>query len=229
MSIAKAGDDAGSVIYISDNIAVDVSRRFITLSKKSLVTEDIVAIEFASALDEVGVSYTVVAGYVAILFGRSRRSDDIDFIVEQIDMDSFLDLCRVLRERGFDVMQGDICDPGSLRRLYERYLAEAYAVRFMYRDVVIPNIEFRFAKTLLHKYSIENSLVVILNNRYRIRIAPLELQIAYKLFMGSNKDVGDAVFLYTLFKPILQRNEIRGWCEQLGIDCSLLEEVVGSG
>jgi len=26
--------------------------------------------------------YVVVAGYVAILFGRARRSDDVDFIVE---------------------------------------------------------------------------------------------------------------------------------------------------
>lgn len=57
-------------------------------------------------LDEAGVRYVVVAGYVAILFGRARRSEDVDFIVERIDEGRFVGLCRRALEHGFSLMQG---------------------------------------------------------------------------------------------------------------------------
>lgn len=61
-----------------------------------------------------------------------------------------------------------------------------------------------------------------------IKIAPLELQIAYKLYLGSEKDLGDAVFLYTLFRKALNHQELHKWLSTLGVNIRMLE-VAGSG
>ena len=95
-----------------------------------------------------------------------------------------------------------------MRRIYREYLGQGYSVRFMYRGTILPNIEFKLARTRYQIYSVENCYEVVLNNSFRLRIAPIELQIAYKLRLGSEKDMGDAVFLYSLFKQVIDGEEL---------------------
>ena len=40
-----------------------------------------------------------------------------------------------------------------------------------------------------------------------LTIGPRELQIAYKLYLGTQKDIEDAVHLYTLFEQALVRSD----------------------
>ena len=207
----------GSLVY-------DRSRRLIRFTKGVLVSEDTIALRFAVVLEESGVGYVVVAGYVAILFGRGRRSDDIDFIVEDVGESGFVELCKRAREAGFALMQGDIWSEDSVKALYRRYLAEGHGVRFMYRDMVLPNIEVKLARTSVHRYALTHAVKVVVNDRFTIRVSPIELQIAYKLYLGSEKDVGDAVFLYTLFRDYIDRGELEKWCTELRVDCEVLEE-----
>jgi len=89
-------------------LVFDRGSRRIRLMKTLLpdLPEDDIAFRFAGVLDEVGIRYAVVARYVAILFGRARRSDDVDFIVERIDEGRFVELCRKALERGFTLMRG---------------------------------------------------------------------------------------------------------------------------
>jgi predicted nucleotidyltransferase len=82
-----------TVFVISDNIAFDVDRGTIFLEKSSLSEDDRIAMLFAETLNELGVRYSVIAGYVAILFGRARRSDDIDFITYPLAEGEFLKFC----------------------------------------------------------------------------------------------------------------------------------------
>lgn len=82
-----------TAFVISDNIAFDVDRGTIFLEKNSLSEDDRIAMLFAETLNELGVRYSVIAGYVAILFGRARRSDDIDFITYPLAKDEFLKFC----------------------------------------------------------------------------------------------------------------------------------------
>ncbi len=42
-----------------------------------------------------------------------------------------------------------------------------------------------------------NSFRVVVNGEHVVKVSPLELQIAYKLHLNSDKDIGDSVFLYT--------------------------------
>ncbi|MCE4616787.1 MAG: hypothetical protein F7C09_07000 [Aeropyrum sp.] len=165
----------------------------------------------------------MVAGYIAILFGRSRRSDDLYFILEYLDEEDFLELCRLARMEGFTLLQGSIEAEESLRQLYRHYLAEGYGVRFIYEDSLLPNIEAKLARTDIHRYALNNNVTVIVNGKFRIRISPIELQIAYKLKLGSDKDIGDAVFLYTLLVDAINKDELKNWCMVLQVDCSILE------
>jgi hypothetical protein len=221
----KSGGEPGEseLVALAGNVLFDTLGRRVYVEKATLSAEDTVAFAFAGALEALGIRYSVVAGYVSILFGRSRRSDDIDFIAEPIGEDRFTALCAELRNRGFSLMQGDINLEESLKRVYRGYLSRGLSVRFMYMNLVIPNVEFKLARNPLHAFSIENSIEVFLNGKRAFRVAPLELQIAYKLYLGSDKDVGDAVFLYELFKPVLKMEELNRWCAVLGVDASALE------
>ncbi len=218
------GEGEKDRIVISDAIVFDRREHVVYLSKPRLVPEDIVAFRFAHVLEEAGVEYVVVAGYVAILFGRARRNDEIGFILGSLSEDGFVRLCTVAREAGFAVMQGDIGSEESVRRLYREYLAQGYGVRFTYRDMIIPNIEAKLARTDPHRYAITNHVRVVVNGEHVLRASPIELQIAYKLYLGSDKDVGDAVFLHSIFKDAISPDELHKWCEKLGADHSILKE-----
>ncbi len=211
-------------ITADDSISIDMGRRTIYLNKGGLSPEDIVAISFAEVLDRVGARYVIVAGYIAILFGRARGSDDVDFIVDRVSEDRFVALCSEAREKGFTLMRGDISSETAMRRIYRNYLTQSLGVRFMYRELITPNVEFKLAFTENHRYAIDNSYTVIINDRHTIRISPLELQIVYKLLLGLERDIGDAVFLYDLFKGFISYDELSRWCEELRVDCMMLEK-----
>jgi len=85
----------------------------------------------------------------------------------------------------------------------------------MYKDIIVPIIEFKPASTKHHVYSVKHSLEAVLNDKFKLRIAPLELQIAYMLRLGPGKDVGNAVFLYELFKPVINRKNLGSGVENL--------------
>jgi hypothetical protein len=85
-------------------------------------------------------------------------------------------------------MQGIISSEESVRKVYREYLSRGRSIRFIYRDIILPNIEFKLASNPLRSYSIENSYTVMIN-KDRIRIAPLELQIAYKLLLPLDPSI----------------------------------------
>jgi len=121
------------------------------------------------------------------------------------------------------LMQGDIGSDTSVRLIHRDYLVKGYSIRFMYRDTIFPNIEFKFSSTTIHGYAITNSYKAIINNEHVVKISPPELQIAYKLYLGSDKDIGDAVYLYTILRDNIDSSELEKWCRELGVNCSILE------
>jgi hypothetical protein len=104
-----------------------------------------------------------------------------------------------------------------IKNSFRRYLQQGQRYRVYAR-----NTEFKLAIIKYPLYSINNSYEVVINDKHKLRIAPLELQIAYKLYLGSDKDIGDAVFLYTLFKQVLDYEELERWCRELNVDINLL-------
>jgi hypothetical protein len=81
-----------------------------------------------------------------------------------------------------------------LEDLYET-LSGGLPVRIAEDGDVVPNVELKFASDEYDRASLRNTTTVRLAGR-EIRIGSLELQIAYKLGMGTPKDFEDALYLY---------------------------------
>lgn len=62
---------------------------------------DELAIEFSSLLTERDIDHAFVAGYVSILTGRARSTDDIDVLIEQLPEEEIDSLVDALRENDY--------------------------------------------------------------------------------------------------------------------------------
>lgn len=177
---------------------------------KELNALDRFVLEFTSILDENNVKYVLVSGYVSILFGRSRSSEDVDLIVEKLDYESFSTLWNEIQE-GFECIITSVVEDA-----YTRYLLANLSIRFSEREKFIPNIEFKFPKNELDEWTLKERKEVLLNSRV-IFISPLELQIPFKLYLGGEKDIEDAVHLYSLFKDRLDTEILHEFARKLKI------------
>ena len=161
--------------------------------KKELNSLDLLAIEFSQVLNKLNINYIIFSGYIAILFGRSRSSEDIDVLLEKIDHNKFKEFWKEL-SANFECINTSIQEEA-----YNNYLSSNIPIRFAKPNTFEPNIEIKFSKTELDLYALNEKIEVSLNNN-RLYTSPLESQISFKLFLGSEKDIEDAKFLYNIFK-----------------------------
>lgn len=187
---------------------LDITGRRIKLDKV-LNELDKLVIEFTRILDKNRIKYVLVSGYVSILFGRNRSSEDIDLIAKMISKKRFSVLWKMLSKKNFECITAD--NPTST---YEKYLMKRTVARFSKKGLFIPNMEFKFPKMELDTWAIENAKKVILNGNV-IMISPIELQIPYKLFLGSEKDIEDARYLYKLFAQNMDKDLFEYFLENL--------------
>jgi len=181
----------------------------ITMDERRLTKIDQFVLDFIDAAQNYG-RYVIVSGYVSILFGRSRGTEGIDIIIERIDSTRFHSLHGSLVFNGFYFL-----NPESESGLFE-ILEEGLGIRAAIERTIIPNIEIKFAKDDFDKYSLENRQRVLVNNNI-LFISPLELQIPYKLWLGSEKDIEDAIFLWELFKETIDPELLSTFMNELGV------------
>ncbi|MFA5381736.1 MAG: hypothetical protein WC356_01110 [Candidatus Micrarchaeia archaeon] len=161
--------------------------------------------------------YVIISGYIAILFGRARGTEDIDMFIERIDFKTF--------EKMFDdLLENNMwCINGSNKRKMFDLLEDNLAIRFAKKDTVIPNFEIKFIKDIYSKYSLDNKIKVILNKE-ELYTSLLEMQIPYKLKLGSEKDLEDATHLYVLFEKYLDMQKMKEIAKMLKVDLGVLNE-----
>jgi len=153
--------------------------------------------------------YVIVSGYVSILLGRSRASEDIDVIIPKIDFTKFQSMYRDFVKNGF------ICLNTTDDKSIFSYLEEGVAVRFAKKDKIIPNIEFKCVKNNFEKTAIDESITVKLPGE-EFKISPLELQIAFKQeVLKSPKDLEDARHLEKIAESYLDNKKIKKYREML--------------
>jgi len=139
-------------------------------------------------------AYVIVSGYVSLLFGRARSTEDIDIFIKILPKEKFSMLYGALEREGYWCLNCEDVDD-----IYG-YLKDRLAVRFALKDEIIPNFEVKFAMTDLDKQSLLASLTVItpLGN---LKISSLERQIAFKrYYLKSDKDIEDAKHIENIFK-----------------------------
>lgn len=165
--------------------------------------------EFVRLLEKQNIRYAIVSGYVSILFGRSRNSEDIDLFIEKLDSGKFKAFWTEATKT-FECI-----NTNNEEGAYKNYLGERIAIRFCKREEVIPNIELRFPKTELDQWTLDNASSGIFNGRL-FKISPLELQIPYKLYLGSDKDFEDARHLWLVSKEHLNSGLLKEFIRRLG-------------
>ena len=162
-------------------------------------------LDFTSLLDE----YVVVSGYVSILFGRSRATEDIDLLIPKIDINKFQLIWEKIHNKGFECLNTEKADEAFK-------LLDEHAIRFAKKGKPVPNIEFKIMKNDVDAYSYENKIKVIMD-KGELFISPIEMQIAYKLFLGSEKDIEDAKHLYDLFLEKINKDELSYLIDKLNV------------
>jgi len=192
----------------------------IEIGNKAISELDKFVFEITSKLAKL-TDYVIVSGYIAILFGRSRTTEDIDILIKPIEFSAFVEFLKDISKDFW------VINPGNAEVLYGM-LTDSLAIRIARKNEIIPNAEIKFAQKIIDMTTLENSIEVIINNKNRIRISPLELQIAYKLFLGSEKDILDAVHLYELLKSIIDLEKINYWISYLGVDKDLVKKIIGA-
>ncbi len=176
--------------------------------EKELNSLDKFAIKFVSTLKKLKIRYSVVSGYVSILFGRSRASEDIDILIDKLPVEKFMELWNEVR-RNFECI-----NTTKPEESYNKYLLTGHAIRFSEKGRFIPNIELKFAGSELERLALAESRKVMLNT-HEILISPLELQISFKLSLGSEKDIEDARYLYKLFSDKLDMRLLKEFNKKL--------------
>jgi len=179
--------------------------------KKELNSLDRFVIDFTSILNRLNIDYVLISGYVSIIFGRNRASEDIDIFIKNLDLKKFEELWGELYK------QFECLNTEDLNSAYTGYLLNNTSLRFSRKGNYIPNMEVKFPKNELDTWTIENKKKVILNNNI-LFISPLELQIPFKLFLGSEKDIEDARYLYELFKDKMDINLLMEFNRKLNIE-----------
>ena len=147
--------------------------------------------------------YAIISGYVSILLGRARASEDVDVIIPRMNFHDFSLLLKELKEHYF------YCLNAESDKLIFEYLDEKYAIRFAKRGTVIPNIELKFSKSKIDELTLNKTITVRMAGQELI-ISHLELQIAFKeQILKSPKDIEDARHIRNIAKEHLNQGLIK--------------------
>ena len=132
------------------------------------------------------VDYVVISGYVSILLGRSRATEDVDIFIKKIPIEVFSKLYKELKEYGFWCLNAE-----KEEEIYG-FLKDSLAIRFSFEEMPVPNFEVKFPKDELDESTFNDFITVILPEN-KLKISSLERHIAFKrYYLESDKDVEDA-------------------------------------
>ncbi len=178
----------------------NLKNREITLHRIPSELDELV-LRFTSIIERY-VKYTIISGYISILLGRARATEDVDLFIEFINFEKFKEMYNNLKEEGFWCLNAE--DP---REIFS-FLEEGLAVRFSIEGKPIPNFEVKFPKREIDKGTFEDFLKVHIGGKIII-ISSLERQIAFKrYYLKSDKDIEDAIHIEELFKEKIDYEKI---------------------
>ncbi|MBI2134659.1 hypothetical protein HYU09_01600 [Candidatus Woesearchaeota archaeon] len=159
------------------------------------------ALDFVKILEK-KADYVLVSGYVSILFGRSRISEDIDMFIPRMEKTEFSALHNSLL-KDFWCLNGD-----DAEELFD-LLMKRHSIRYARKGKVIPNIEVKFACKPSDFESLSKKIRVEIGKK-ALFVSPIELQIAYKeRILKSEKDRDDALHLREVFKDNISKKKIK--------------------
>ena len=108
--------------------------------KRELSDLDKFVIDFVDILNSCKIRHVIVSGYISILFGRSRATEDIDMFIENISEEKFELFMKLTEQRDMRVLNST--DNVELYSI----LKDNLAIQIAKREKAIPNFEIKFPK-----------------------------------------------------------------------------------
>jgi len=170
---------------------------------------DELAIRFSGILDDIGVEHVFVSGYVAILAGRSRATEHIDVLLERVDSETIERLVERLQAEG---MWGPAM---PLHRMDEMLEDNIWVAR---DGEMVPHLEVKFVDDEFDRASLENNITARIGGAAEVPVGPIELGIAYKLYLGTRTDFEDATHLYLTFEETLSTPQLQTYVKKLDVE-----------
>ena len=186
------------------------TRDIISIENKVLTKLDEFVLDFLDVLDKY-CSYVIISGYLPILFGRARGTEDVDIFIEHVDKKIFVRFYKELIKDNYYFL-----NPEDENGLYEMLL-ENLGIRAAKKDTIIPNIEMKYVKDDIDCFTLEKRVKLIVNKKYNFFISPIEVEIPYKLYLGSEKDIEDALYLWEMFKNYVDKKRINRFMNELNV------------
>ncbi len=210
MSLGRVSLEKLEVKFIMFEISSKVKLEFIAPNKikleKDLTELDKYVLKFVRILEK-HTEYVIISGYVSLLLGRSRNTEDVDIYLRFMDLDKFKELYADFLSNGFNCMNVD-----EVEEIYS-YLKDGLAVRIREGEDVIPNFELKFALRLAD-YDIFSEALVVETSGGVIKISSLERQIAFKkYYLCSPKDLEDAAYVEKVAQGHLDSAKIKKYQE----------------
>ncbi|QUO47528.1 hypothetical protein [Halorubrum ruber] len=188
---------------------VDLTDRGLVVDREPNRLDEL-ALEFSQVLSRLDIGHVFVAGYVAILAGRSRSTEDVDVFIERCSSERIDDLVAELEREGY-------WGPAMpLSNTYEN-LASGTNIWVAPDGEMTPHLEVKFPNDEFDRASLANAIDAHVGGE-TVPIGPPELQIAYKLSLGGRTDLEDAAHLYTVFGATLSRDRLETWVERLDVE-----------
>ncbi len=170
-------------------------------SYKEISGLDKLVFKFIKILEKY-IDYVIISGYVSILLGRSRSTEDIDLFIKPIEKEKFFQLYKNLKKAGFWCLNAE-----DVNEVYN-YLSKKIAIRFAEKPKVIPNFEVKPVKNFLDAESF-NDVITVRTKIGTLKISSLERQIAFKkYYLGTDRDIEDAKHIENVFKGKISKSTI---------------------
>ncbi len=160
--------------------------------------------DFVGVLDKLKLKYIIVSGFVAIMHGRSRGTEDIDLILEKISGETFEKLYAELVRTKFECIQGS-----NPKELFEDYLKENTSLRFVRKGEFVPEMELKLAKDTLDEKQLEERTKLPLT-KLPFYFSSIETNVAFKEeLLKSPKDLEDARHLRTIYFGKINEEKVK--------------------
>jgi hypothetical protein len=165
------------------------------LSKEPSIIDNLV-FDFSDILTKNNIRHVLFSDYISILFGKDGMNEEIDILIQNISFEKFLKLWLAI-ENTYECKNTN--DPIDA---YNAFLKNHHVLRFAKKLNLVPDFKIKIVKDEIDRCTLKYRKKIILGER-NLFISPLEMQISYNLFQGSEKNIDDARFLYKLSKEKL--------------------------
>lgn len=188
---------------------IEFKENELILGKEPSIIDNCV-FDFSDILTKNNIRYVLFSDYISILFGKNAMSEEVDLLIQNISFEKFLKLWLEI-ENTYECKNTN--DPIDA---YNAYLKNHHVIRFTKKWNLVPDFKIKIVKDEIDRYTLKYRKKVILGER-NLFISPLEMQISYNLFQGSEKDLDDARFIYKLSKEKLNMTMMDRFLNELKI------------